>query len=109
MSLYYIAVHAAVTQFDDVFVADFVQFMVWGEVSLYQFEKILSNVCLYMSTVWRVEPRDVSGSLVLLCWFFSGVCFFAGWYCSLVRWPDLYMLSHTLVCCCQICLYCWKS
>ena len=29
------AVHAAVTQLDGVFVTDFVQLMIWGEVSLY--------------------------------------------------------------------------
>ena len=37
VSLYYLshAVHAAVTQLDGVFVTDFVQLMIWGEVSLY--------------------------------------------------------------------------
>ena len=80
MSFHYLGhtVHAAVTQFDGVFVADFVQFMVCGEV-LYQCEEFLSNVCLYMGTVWRVEPRDVFVSLVLLC-----QCFWSLGFCGLV-------------------------
>ena len=66
-------IHAAVANFNCVFVENFVVPMVLRKVLLDQAQKYFSDVCLDVLTKRRVEPDDVSfsASVRSLC---AGVC-----------------------------------
>ena len=57
--------HAATAYFDVVFIANFVQFKVFGKVPIDKLDELLANIGFDVVTVRGVKPYDVPSSVVL--------------------------------------------
>ena len=61
--------HAAVAEFDRVFVYDFVKLVVSGKQALSNVMNFFTNVGGNVFTVWGVEPSDLPSSLFVAVFF----------------------------------------
>ena len=61
--------HAAVAEFDRVFVYDFMELVVCGEASVELCEEFFTNVGGNVSAEWGVKPSDLPSSLFIAGFF----------------------------------------
>ena len=73
-------VHAAITQFDCIFIDDFIEFVFWWEAHTEEAEEFLSYVGDDIFAIWGVEPSYFSSSpFVFAGFFYFIILYILGW------------------------------
>ena len=62
--------HTAITQFDCIFIDEFIEFVVWWEAPIEEAEEFLSYLGDDVFAIWGVEPSDLSSSPFVFAGFF---------------------------------------
>ena len=62
--------HTAITQFDCIFIDDFIEFIFLWEAHIEEAEEFLSYVSDDVFAIWGVEPSDLSSTPFVFAGFF---------------------------------------